>query len=37
VYIGRTSFDICSGDLSIRAEMNTDEFSLKDHKILCSL
>jgi len=29
---GRTSFNICSSDLSIRAEMNTNEFALKQHK-----
>jgi len=28
----RTSFYISSGDLSIRAEMNTDEFALKENK-----
>lgn len=27
----RTSFDISSGDLSISAEMNTDEFALEEH------
>ena len=38
--IRRTSFNICSGDLPVRAEMNADEFPLKQHKtivIKCSI